>query len=74
MVSRFRLELLIVQAVGELNYYCNYGKKQTRFPLINMDVYLFFHRAEMYGPVVRINTLHIILFMVTCPEATKVKY
>ncbi|XP_030201607.1 cholesterol 24-hydroxylase isoform X1 [Gadus morhua] len=31
----------------------------------------FLQWAEMYGPVVRINTLHVVAILVTCPEATK---
>ncbi|XP_030201613.1 cholesterol 24-hydroxylase [Gadus morhua] len=31
----------------------------------------FLQWAEMYGPVVRINTLHVVVILVTCPEATK---
>ncbi|CAL8313558.1 unnamed protein product [Lota lota] len=31
----------------------------------------FLQWAEMYGPVVRINTLHLVIILVTCPEATK---
>uniref|UniRef100_A0A8C5BIM2 Cholesterol 24-hydroxylase n=1 Tax=Gadus morhua TaxID=8049 RepID=A0A8C5BIM2_GADMO len=27
--------------------------------------------AEMYGPVVRVNAAHIVILLVTCPEATK---
>ncbi|XP_056437687.1 cholesterol 24-hydroxylase-like isoform X1 [Gadus chalcogrammus] len=31
----------------------------------------FLQWAEMYGPVVRINTLHVVFILVTCPETTK---
>ena len=33
-----------------------------------------FYRAEMYGPVFKINTLHLVIVTVTCPETTKVKH
>ena len=31
------------------------------------------HRAEQYGPVCRLNGLHIVYLIVTCPEATRVR-
>ncbi|KAM4633676.1 cholesterol 24-hydroxylase-like isoform 2-T2 [Polymixia lowei] len=35
----------------------------------NQGVILY--RAEMYGPVYRVNTLHYVFLVVTCPETTK---
>lgn len=32
----------------------------------------FIYRAETYGPVYKMNVLHHILVVTTCPEATKV--
>ena len=32
------------------------------------------YRAEEYGPVYRLNGLHVVFLLVSCPEATKVKY
>lgn len=36
-------------------------------------IFVVIYRAEIYGPVYRINILHYIILGVTCPEATKVK-
>ncbi|XP_068199415.1 cholesterol 24-hydroxylase-like [Antennarius striatus] len=36
---------------------------------LSLDTYLKW--AEVYGPVYRINIIHIVLINVTCPEATK---
>uniref|UniRef100_A0A8D2L765 Uncharacterized protein n=1 Tax=Varanus komodoensis TaxID=61221 RepID=A0A8D2L765_VARKO len=35
---------------------------------------LFLHRAEEYGPIVRLNAFHKVALLVLSPEGTKVRY